>query len=81
MELFIRLGRPRIGYDIAADEEVILQEFIERTDLRWSDDIWTMTCGEVSLARCNAAFVPCFFGLDLVRFDYTSLDGRCLRII
>ena len=81
MNRCIRLGHSRIGYEITAGEEVILQDFIEKTDLRWSDDIWTVTCGEVSLARCNAAFVPCFFGLDLVRFDYTSLDGRCLRII
>jgi len=78
----ISLGHSLPGWEINIREEEIVQQLMESADYRMSfDDIWTISCGEVSLARYHASLVPCFFGLDLVRFEYTSTQERNLRII
>jgi hypothetical protein len=78
----ISLGHSLPGWEINVHEEDIVQQLMESANHRMSfDDIWTIACGGVSLARYQASLVPCFFGLDLVRFECTSTLERNLRII
>lgn len=70
------------GSTLIQNEEHIVWEMINASDdLISFDDIWKVAVDNVSVFQYNNTLATWFFGLNLVRFEYTSKRGRSLEII
>lgn len=70
------------GLKTIVGEEEIVYHFMDNADKCNSfNDIWSVTDGKVSVFHYTATLATWFFGLNLVRFEYTPNGGRSLEII
>jgi hypothetical protein len=70
------------GVRIGSDEERVVFEMMERASWqKMSPRFWTVKVSDFSIFEYNCTLATWFFGLNLVGFDYASVNKGRLKIM